>query len=61
MEKTPDGSIVSKAHDWRDWKDNIVICARCKASTKIGNWDIPRCIPHYESAGSGFEDESDGN
>lgn len=55
----PDDWIVSYAHDWRGGVDNRVICMRCKAETQIGQWDVPRCIKHYEHANCGYEDESE--
>lgn len=57
----PDGWIVSKAHEWAcslPLSENGLLCLRCNATTKIGEFDVPRCVPHYESSTSGFIDES---
>lgn len=57
---THDSCIVSKAHDWVQslpLSENRLVCTRCGAYTKIGDFEIPRCKEHNESISSGFIDE----
>jgi len=54
-------SIPSNAHEWQQMlplTDQMLRCSRCGATTKIGHWDVPRCITHQEFAWAGFKDES---
>lgn len=40
--------VTAYSHDWVQTlplKDNKLICADCKAETKIGNWDVSLCNP----------------
>jgi len=57
---TPNGWVLSKAHDWvalLPMSMHMIKCLRCGAKTRIGEWDIPRCIAHYESEKSGYLEE----
>lgn len=55
------GLITSRAHEWAQsipLGDQKLVCIRCNAKTVIGDWSVPRCLPHTEKADSGFKDES---
>lgn len=49
--------IISRAHEWvgpTKMGASDVKCKKCGIVTLIGQWNIPRCVPHNESIESGW-------